>query len=367
MKFTVQRETLLKPLQLVSGVVERRQTLPVLSNVLLAASGNRISLTATDLEVELVANLELEVEATGEITVPARKLLDICRTLPEGARVEVSVGSNKVQLKSGRSRFSLSTLPASEFPTVEEVSPVRSFAVSQGALKTLIERTQFAMAQQDVRYYLNGLMLEMGTEQLRGVATDGHRLALCELQAQVGGEEAQQVIVPRKGIQELARLLDESSEQVASVQVGTNHIRIELPELRFTSKLIDGRFPNYERVVPQNATLEVNAQRDALKQALVRTSILSNEKYRGVRLQLDNQRLRLLAHNPEQEEAEEELEVEYEGPELEIGFNVTYLLDALNAVSGPRVQLWLTDANSSCLIKDPESADCKYVIMPMRL
>lgn len=367
MKFNVQRETLLKPLQLVSGVVERRQTLPVLSNVLLSATGKRISLTATDLEVELVADLDLDIDATGEITVPARKLLDICRTLPEGAEVEVSVGKDKVQLKSGRSRFTLSTLPAAEFPSVEEVNAVRGFTVEQGALKRLIERTQFAMAQQDVRYYLNGLMLEMSGDRLRGVATDGHRLALCELQAQVGGEQSEQVIVPRKGIQELGRLLDESAEPAAEVQVGSNHVRIQLPGLRFTSKLIDGRFPNYERVVPESATLRVEADREALKQALVRTAILSNEKYRGVRLQLEQQRLRMLAHNPEQEEAEEELEVGYDGPEMEIGFNVTYLLDALNAVTGPTVHLWLTDANSSCLITEPDGAECKYVIMPMRL
>jgi DNA polymerase-3 subunit beta len=366
MKFKVQRETLLKPLQLVSGVVERRQTLPVLSNLLLVAEAGKISLTATDLEVELVADLALEVQDPGEITLPARKLLDICRTLPDTAELELSVNGDKVQLKSGRSRFSLATLPASEFPSVEEISGTRRFSVEQRQLKSLIERTHFSMAQQDVRYYLNGLMIEMEPERLRSVATDGHRLALCELELPTGEGETQQVIVPRKGIQELARLLDDS-EIMADVEVGSNHIRVQLPDLRFTSKLIDGRFPEYQRVIPKAAGNILTAARDELKQALVRTSILSNEKYRGVRLQLSSDRLRILAHNPEQEEAEEELGISYDGDELEIGFNVTYLLDALTAVGAEQVTVALSDANSSCLIQGPDSGECKYVVMPMRL
>lgn len=366
MKFKVQRETLLKPLQLVSGVVERRQTLPVLSNLLLVAEAGKISLTATDLEVELVADLALEVQDPGEITLPARKLLDICRTLPDTAELELSVSGDKAQLRSGRSRFSLATLPASEFPSVEEISGTRGFSIEQRVLKSLIERTHFSMAQQDVRYYLNGLMFEMESERFRSVATDGHRLALCELELATGDGEAQQVIVPRKGIQELARLL-EDSETMADVEVGSNHIRVQLPGLRFTSKLIDGRFPEYQRVIPKAAENILTATRDELKQALVRTSILSNEKYRGVRLQLSSDRLRILAHNPEQEEAEEELGVSYDGSELEIGFNVTYLLDALNAVGTEQVTIALSDSNSSCLIQAPDSGECKYVVMPMRL
>lgn len=366
MKFKVQRETLLKPLQLISGVVERRQTLPVLSNVLLVAEAGKISLTATDLEVELVADLVLDVDEPGEITLPARKLLDICRTLPDTAELEVSVGGDKAQLKSGRSRFSLATLPASEFPSVEEISGTRRFGIEQRQLKLLIERTHFSMAQQDVRYYLNGLMFEMEAQRLRSVATDGHRLALCELALTTGEGEIQQVIVPRKGIQELVRLL-EDSEAVADVEVGSNHLRVQLPGLRFTSKLIDGRFPEYQRVIPKGADNILTATRDELKQALVRTSILSNEKYRGVRLQLSGDRLRILAHNPEQEEAEEELGIKYEGDELEIGFNVTYLLDALNAVGAEQVTIALSDANSSCLIQEPGGGECKYVVMPMRL
>jgi len=366
MRFKTQREALLKPLQLVIGVVERRQTLPVLSNLLVVARQDGISLTGTDLEVELVADAEMDVEETGETTLPARKLLDICRTLPEQAELEITVDGERAQLRSGRSRFSLATLAASEFPTVEEINPTLEFTVPQRALHQVIERTQFSMAQQDVRYYLNGLMLEMTPQRLRSVATDGHRLAVCDCPAEIPGAQGQQVIVPRKGIQELARLLEDSDEP-ARVVIGSNHIRLQLPQLRFTSKLIDGRFPDYERVLPKDNDKTLLADRDLLRQALVRTSILSNEKYRGIRMQLDNGRLRVQAHNPEQEEAEEEVEVQYDGGELEIGFNVNYLLDALNALESDQVQIGLRDSNSSCLVQQPDSTACRYVIMPMRL
>lgn len=366
MKFKTQRETLLKPLQLVIGVVERRQTLPVLSNLLLVAEKDRLSLTGTDLEVELVAQVSLDVSEPGEITLPARKLLDICRTLPEQAELELSVDGERAQLRSGRSRFTLATLAASEFPTVEEINASLEFELGQKELKRVIDKTQFSMAQQDVRYYLNGLMLEMSPKRLRSVATDGHRLAVCDAELAIGGADGQQVIVPRKGIQELNRLLEDSDE-VARVQVGSNHVRVQLDQLRFTSKLIDGRFPDYERVLPKDSDKEIAADRESFRQALVRTSILSNEKYRGIRLQLETGRLRVQAHNPEQEEAEEEIEVQYEGPELEIGFNVNYLLDALGALSGDQARLALRDANSSCLIQEPGPSQCRYVIMPMRL
>ena len=366
MKFKAQRETILKPLQLVIGVVERRQTLPVLSNLLLVAENDRIALTGTDLEVELVANVDLDVSEPGETTLPARKLLDICRTLPDNAALELNVDGERAQLRSGRSRFTLATLPATEFPTVDEINAGLEFELPQRELKRIIDKTQFSMAQQDVRYYLNGLMLEIGAKLLRSVATDGHRLAVCDADIGIANGEGQQVIVPRKGIQELNRLL-EDSDQPVKVQVGSNHIRVQFERLRFTSKLIDGRFPDYERVLPKDSDKEIVADREVFRQALVRTSILSNEKYRGIRLQLDSGRLRVQAHNPEQEEAEEEIEVQYEGPELEIGFNVNYLLDALNALSSEQAHLFLRDANSSCLIQEPGAGRCRYVIMPMRL
>lgn len=366
MKFKIQREAFLKPLQQIIGVVERRQTLPVLGNILVQADAHGLTLTATDLEVELVAGIPVEIESGGETTLPARKLLDICRTLPDGAEVELDIGKERATLRSGKSRFTLATLPASDFPVIEELNNAETLRLRQKDLKELIDRTHFSMAQQDVRYYLNGLMFELDKKGIRCVATDGHRLALCELAAKTGMNDAHQVIIPRKGVQELLRLLENEDTEV-DVQIGGNHIRVGMPSIRFTSKLIDGRFPDYKRVVPKDGNKEVHADRAVLRQALARTSILSNEKYRGIRLNLDHNILKIQAHNPEQEEAEEEMEIDYDGAGLEIGFNVTYLLDALAALPGDQVRIVLSDANSSCLIEDISLAHCRYVVMPMRL
>jgi DNA polymerase III subunit beta len=346
--------------------VERRQTLPVLSNVLLSATQNGLVMTATDLEVELQAEGEFPIDAPGETTVPARKFIDICKALPEGAEISFSLEDDRAVLKSGKSRFTLATLPATDFPSVDTIKNVQTFTIAQGALRRLIERTHFAMAQQDVRYYLNGLMLQLSPDRLRGVATDGHRLALADEMVEIPVREPVQVIVPRKGVQELMRLL-EADESPAEVMVGSNHIKVVLPALGFTSKLIDGRFPDYERVIPSGSDKLVVASRDVLKQALQRTSILSNEKYRGVRLNLLPNSLRIVAHNPEQEQAEDEIEVDYNGAELEIGFNVTYVIEALNAIEAEKVAIALSDPNSSCLIRGEGNEAAKYVVMPMRL
>ena len=364
MKFTAAREALLKPLQAVIGVVERRQTMPILSNVLLVAKDGSLSVTATDLEVELVAQADVETESGGEITVSGRKLLDICRALPEGTSVTVNVSGEKLNVRGGRSRFNLATLPAAEFPVIEDIKAGQTISVSQTALGRLIEKTHFSMAQQDVRYYLNGMLLETGGGQLKAVATDGHRLALSQTEIDASVTE-QQVIVPRKGVLELQRLL--SDEGDLEIELGSNHVRIQLEGIRFTSKLIDGRFPEYERVIPKESSNELTADRGAFKGALQRTAILSNEKYRGIRLVIRDSGVVLQAHNPEQEEAEEELEVAYNGEDIEIGFNVNYLLDALGAVDGDEVTLSVQDSNSSCLIRQPGKDDCTFVVMPMRL
>ena len=364
MKLSAARDVLLKPLQAVIGVVERRQTMPILSNVLLVAKDNELSVTATDLEVELVAQTEVSVETGGETTVSGRKLLDICRALPEGSDIDISVSGEKAIVRSGRSKFSLATLPAAEFPAVEDIKAGQTIEVDQAVLGRLIEKTHFSMAQQDVRYYLNGMLLETGGKHLRAVATDGHRLALCE--AELGGAlDEQQVIVPRKGVLELQRLM--SGEGTLNIELGPNHVRIQLEGIRFTSKLIDGRFPEYDRVIPKESSNELTADCLAFKGALQRTAILSNEKYRGIRLIIRDSGVVMQAHNPEQEEAEEELEVEYSGEDIEIGFNVNYLLDALGAVGGDAVTLSVLDGNSSCLIREPGKDDSKFVVMPMRL
>jgi len=366
MKFQIRREDLLVPLQNVIGAVEKKQTLPALANILIKADETQLSLTATDLEIELVTTANIVAEESGETTLPARKLLDICRALPEEASISIAVDSDKAIVKTGRSRFTLATLPASDFPSLEKINVVAEFLLPQATLKELIEKTAFAMALQDVRYYLNGLLLEVSAGFLRAIATDGHRLAYCEKQADCDIEEIKQVIVPRKGIQELMRLLTDSDDSV-NVMLGSNHIRIQTAEIRFTSKLIDGRFPDYNRVIPTDGQNRIIADRDSLRQALVRTSILSNEKYRGIRLIANENMLELQAQNPDQEEADVEVEVDYSGNGLEIGFNVNYLLDVLNVTDSSKVEAALRDSNSSCLVTYPDLPECKYVIMPMRL
>jgi len=365
MKLTATREDILTPLQSVIGVVERRQTMPVLANVLLAARDNRLSVTGTDLEVELVATSQVNVSQAGDITVPGRKLLDIFRSLPEKTSVQLSTEGERVSLRAGRSRFTLSSLPAGEFPLVEEINAQQTLSVAQGEFRRLIDKTHFSMAQQDVRYYLNGMLLETDGKTLRAVATDGHRLALCETELSSKAKSSQQVIVPRKGVLELQRIL--GTEGDLELAVGTNHIRAQIGEIRFTSKLIDGRFPEYGRVIPAAPSRIVEAERESLKLALQRTAILSNEKYRGIRLTARPGLLMIQAHNPEQEEAEDQVEVNYKGEEVEIGFNVNYLLDALGAIDGDKVEIGLTDSNSSCLIHAPGTTHTKYVVMPMRL
>ena len=366
MKLSIPREKLLKPLQITCSVVERRQTLPVLSNILLKAQNNTLVLTGTDLEVEIVARLPLDEDIEGEVTLPARKFLDICRALPDNAVINIQVDENKAILKSGRSRFSLATLPATEFPNIDPIETDYAFSISQKDLKSLIDKTQFSMAQQDVRYYLNGLMLELNNDSLLAVATDGHRLAICKKQAELQVNEARQVIIPRKGVTELSRLLEDSDSMV-QIQVSDNHIQADLGDVIFTSKLIDGKFPDYQQVIPANPNKIVICDRESLYQSFTRASVLSNEKYRGMRLQMTNNLLKATIHNPEQEEAEEELEVQYQGDEFEIGFNVSYFIDALAAIKEDTVEVKFTDANQSCVVNSKDDTSCLYVIMPMRL
>ncbi|MCA6062165.1 DNA polymerase III subunit beta [Thalassolituus marinus] len=366
MKFVISREALLRPLQLVAGVVEKRQTLPVLSNVLLEVEGQQLSLTGTDLEVELVGRVTLdEVGQEGEITVPAKKLMDICRSLPDGAQIEVEQEEQRVNVRSGRSRFTLSTLPATEFPNVENIAGEQSFALEQSALRRVIDRTSFAMAQQDVRYYLNGMLFEVTPNSLRTVSTDGHRLATCNV-AISGPDTAQQIILPRKGVLELAKLLTDPESSV-SLSLSTNHLRARTDNFTFTSKLVDGKFPDYNRVIPKNGSNVMLADRTELRQVFNRTAILSNEKYRGVRMVLEQDLVKVFANNPEQEEAEESLAVQYAGDAMEMGFNVSYLQDVMGVLDTQLVKMTLSDPNSSALLEEPEGGDAMYVVMPMRL
>lgn len=366
MKFNLLRETLLKPLQIVSGVVERRQILPILSNVLISVHHNMLRLVATDLEVELIAHTAVESIEDGDVTISARKLLDICRALPEGVQIEISESENKVNVRAGKSRFRLSTLPANEFPQIQGLVPIITFKLTTSELKTLIDKTHFAMAQQDVRYYLNGILFEINAEKLRAVATDGHRLSICDSVVNTKATELIHAVIPRKGVLELQRMISDPDD-ISTIILSSNHIRVEIGGVTFTSKLVDGKFPDYERVIPQNATKRLVVNRIALKNALHRASILSNEKYRGIRLKISNGNLVASANNSELEEAEEFVTVDYNGEELEMGFNVNYIIDALAVISTDDVVFLFTDADGSCLIQPLNSKDSQHVVMPMRL
>jgi len=366
MKISIDRENLLSALQAVANVVERRQTLPILSNILLAAEEGEISVTATDMEVESVARVAAQVNRTGALTVPGRKLLDICRSLPPLSMLTVEEKDKKIKVQSGRSKFVLTTLPASEYPSVGFAAEEITLSIESVVLQRLIGSTQFAMAHQDVRYYLNGLLLELNGTSLKAVATDGHRLALSECPMTMKQEELRQLIVPRKGVLEILRLASHSTTTL-NIGVSANVLKVSSENQSLTVKLVDGKFPDYERVLPKGGNKLVIANREFLKAALQRTSILSNEKFRGVRLNLSKGLLRTSAHNPEQEEAEEEIEVEYDGDGLDIGFNVSYLLDVLSVLESEKIQLLLLDSNSSCLIQAADESTSKYVVMPMRL
>jgi DNA polymerase III subunit beta len=366
MRFSLQREVLLKPLNQVVSVVERRQTLPVLANLLARVEGDQLSLTGTDLEVEMVARTRVDDAQAGEVTIPARKLFEIVRALPDGSKVTIAQAGDKITVSAGRSRFTLASLPANDFPALDEVDATERVRVAEARLKELIERTAFAMAQQDVRYYLNGLLFDLRDKLLRCVATDGHRLALCEAALEDTVQTKRQIIVPRKGVLELQRLL-EGGDRELELEVGRNHIRVKRDDVTFTSKLIDGRFPDYEAVIPIGADREVRIDREALRASLQRAAILSNEKYRGVRIEVSPGQIKINAHNPEQEEAQEEVEADTKVDSLVIGFNVNYLLDALSALRDEHVVMQLRDSNSSALVREASSEKCRHVVMPLRL
>ena len=366
MQFSIQREALLKPLQQVVGVVERRQTLPVLANLLVRVGGDTLSVTGTDLEVEMVANAAVDKPVDGDITIPARKLFDIVKALPDGVKIDLKLNGDRIALSAGRSRFTLTTLPATEFPVIDEIDLVEKVTLPEEVLRDLMDRTAFAMANQDVRYYLNGMLLDLQEHTLRCVATDGHRLAMKETELPNSVSSRRQIIIPRKGVNELLGLL-ESGEGEVELEFGRNHLRVRRGSVTFTSKLIDGRFPDYEAVIPLGADKTATLDRDVLRGALQRAAILSNEKYRGVRLELSPGKLRIVAHNPEQEEAVEEVEAETRVDDLAVGFNVGYLLDALAALRGEKARLSLRDGQSSCLVQETDNEHSRHVIMPLRL
>lgn len=366
MKFSIQRESLLQAISQIVGVVERRQTLPVLANFLVSAKGKRLSVTGTDMEVELITSVDAEIATEGEVTVPARKLVDIVRMLPDGAKVTAVLEGDKMTVSSGRGRYTLATLPANEFPATDQVETLEIAKIQELKLKNLLDKTAFAMANQDVRYYLNGLLFDFHDGNLSTVATDGHRLAICDHDVGLEIDGDRQLIVPRKGILELGRMLSDN-ESLVELALGRNHLRLVKGNTVFTSKLIDGRFPEYRAVIPKGTDRHIRVGRHSFTQALQRAAILSNEKYKGVRLEAAGNALKIIAHNPQNEEAIEELEANLNFDQIAIGFNVTYLLDALTAIEADNVLMELKDANSSCLITaDPAGTD-RHVVMPLKL
>lgn len=368
MKLTHTREILLDALQAVLGAIEKRHTTPILENVLIQVEGQTIYWRGTDLELEVVTHISVIDAYNGAVTLPARKLYDICKSLPTESLISIEVTEHqRAKITSGRSRFELATLPANDFPDLEDIGTTYKLSLPESSLKQMLDQVAFAMANQDVRYYLNGLLLEVTNEHLRTVATDGHRLSLCTHQQTASIDETLQIIIPRKGVLELSKLLKADSHIDLVVQLSPNHLRVQIDELRFTTKLVDGRYPDYNAAVPPQGQFSIEVDRKELKEVLTRVAILSNERFRGVRLTMENNALVVHSNNPEQESAHDEIDVLYQGEEFSIGFNVNYLLDAINHLSNETLCLHFNAPETSVLITDPQDESVRNVVMPIRL
>jgi len=372
MKLTISKETLLDQLVHVIGAVEKKHTSKILENILIQVSENNLQLVGTDLEIEMCANLDIQAESSGQITAPARKLFDICKALPSDCYILLESDSNKLQIKGLRSRFELATLPADEYPLLDDIPIKQEITLPEKSLKHLLEKVSFSMANQDVRYYLNGLLLEINKEnKILAVSTDGHRLAVSEFMADSENTNNTdidlKIIVPRKGILELSKLLDITSELPVTLQISDNHIRVHKDNIRFTSKLIDGKYPDYQAAIPSNSLHTIELDREQFRDTLSRVAILSNEKFRGIRLRLNEGVMTLHSNNPENESAEEEIDINYAGELFEIGFNVTYMLEAVNHLEGSIIKLELSTPDSSALLHSDDDPETRYVVMPIRL
>lgn len=370
MRFTISRKALLKPLQAIVTVADKKHTMAILSHVLCKVEDNKLFLQASDLDTEVIAEVDIDlVSEPGVTTIPARKLMEIVRHLAEDAQIDIQSEDQKVTIKADKGKFVLSALDHESFPNMQHDLSNTSIQLQQSKLASLLKRVSFAMAHNDVRYFLNGMLWEVSDTTFKVVATDGHRLAMSEIDIDsLPSDEIKRIIVPRKAIVELIKMIEDQNDDYVALRVGKAHFQVKLPQFIFTSKLIDGRYPDYNRVVPEGNHKLLTASRDPLKQALVRTAILSNEKYRGVRLNIEPNTLRLAATNPEQEHASDEVEVNYEHDKMEIGFNVSYLLDVMNTLDTDDVVLRLSDdPNKSVLIEERSICHSQYVVMPIRL
>ena len=368
MNINIQKEILEQPLSQIIGVVEKRQTLPILGNVYLELTQNRLTLVGSDLETEITTRVNNVGGSDGKTTVSARKLFDICRSLPAESQLTLIVEEdNKMVVKAGKSRFTLQTLSAVDYPRLEETVWKQEFSLTEKQLNNLLTRTSFSMAQQDVRYFLNGLLIEVHNDHILSVATDGHRLAKALVPVEELGLDLVQSIVPRKAVIEIAKFLDAHSDEAVMVKLNSSHILVQSGDFMFISKLIDGRFPDYEKVIPGNLDKHIIINRLNLIEILSRAAILSNEKFRGVSLSISENLLKVASHNPDQEHAHDEMSVEYQGDDIEIGFNVNYLLEALKACDSEDIDLGLLDPNTSCTFHAAGDDSTLYLIMPMRL
>jgi DNA polymerase-3 subunit beta len=366
MNIKINRDVLLKPLSDVSGIVEKRHALPILSNLLLEGEDGVLKFTATDLEVQISLSIKTDIKESFKTTIAARKLFDITRALPEESILDIQIDEPKVMVKAKKSRFNLQTLPAKDYPVmVKNQEEDITFLIPQNELKSRLKQVDFSMAQQDIRYYLNGLLFEVDGKKLNIVATDGHRLSftstnLKELQ------EKTQIIIPRKTIIELTKLMGDDDQPV-TISITKNQVSFKFNDIDLITKVIEGKFPDYNRVIPVGHTNVFDVDRLSLLSSMQRASILSNEKYRGIRMVIEENNLKLISSNSEQEQAEEELEIKYKGTSIDIGFNVTYLIDVLVNIQFDKLTFAFNDSSSSCLITIPNNNDYKYVVMPMRI
>jgi len=366
MKFIINREEILPPLQQIVSVIEKRQTMPILANVLIAIDNGQLVLTGTDLEIQIIAKLTIDSSETAAITVPARKFLDICRLLPNGSEIKFEHQEDKVKISSNRSRFSLSSLPADNYPEFSEANFENQFFIKASQFKKALDKTIFCMANQDVRYYLNCLLLHISNSQLKLVASDGHRLAIYEDQLEEATGFEARIILPRKGVLELTRLLDDPEAEL-KIEFSTNNIRIFTRNLIFSAKLVDAKYPDFSKVFQQDFFSPIEIPKNLLKEALTRVAILANEKFKGVAFDIDSGSLRMSTHNPEHDEAEEELTIDYSGDHLSIAFNAQYLLDAVSNLDSDISVLTIASNASSCFIDEPGGCSYKFIVMPMRL
>lgn len=366
MKFTVNREQILGPLQQIARIIDKRQTMPILSNVLIQCRDNRLVMTGTDLEVQIVSQLNLnDMRDEGNITLPARKLLDICKLLPADSAIKFDLDGDKVKISSGRGRYSLNTLPADNFPEFTSYSANVIFNINAGKLKQGLDKTAFCMAVNDVRFYLNGLELSIKNSRLKLVASDGHRLAVYEDDIGVTGQDAK-IILPRKAVQELSRLLDDP-EADAAMRISNNTIEVLYKNIHFSSKLVDARFPDFSRSYNQPFLAPIGVDRVSLKEALMRVEVLSNEKYKGVNFDIESCSLKLSTNNPEHDEAEEDVVIDYLGDSVSVAFNAQYMLDAVNNIDDDNVKMTVAANASACFLEAPGKSLFRYIIMPMRI